>query len=103
MDRPNKPPGRPAGSPQPVQRAGAVTNPDATDVRDSFYYRAIRTKLSGASRAQHDLNDPPPETLRKKPLSELGRQEGVATSGNEPKGLDLDIPEQRRRFIEGKL
>jgi hypothetical protein len=66
--------------------------------RDSFYYRAIRTKLSGASRAQHDLNDPRPGILRK-PLSELGRQEGIATSGKESKGLDLDIPEQRRRFV----
>jgi hypothetical protein len=70
--------------------------------RNSFYYRAIRTKLGNAVRAQHDLNDPLPNTL-KKPLSELGRQEGVATGGKEPKGLDLDIPEQRRRFIEGKL
>ena len=72
--------------------------------RDSFYYRAIRTtKLSGASRAQHDLNDPPPETLRKKPLSELGQQKDVATREKEPKGLDLDIPEQRRCFIEGNI
>jgi hypothetical protein len=70
--------------------------------RNSFYYRAIRTKFGDAVRAQHNVNDPPPNTL-KKPLSELGQQEGVATGEKEPKGLDLDIPEQRRRFIKGEL
>jgi hypothetical protein len=30
-------------------------------------------------------------------------QENVAPGGKEPKGLDLDDPEQRRRFMEGKL
>jgi hypothetical protein len=52
--------------------------------RDSFYYRAVRTKLGGARRAQHDLSAPLPEPLKK----------------DSPKGLDLDDPEQRRRFLE---
>jgi hypothetical protein len=47
--------------------------------RDSFYHRAIRTKLGDAMRAQLENAD-----------------------GKEPKGLDLDDPEQRRRFVEGK-
>jgi hypothetical protein len=50
--------------------------------RDSFYHRAIRTKLGEAMRAQ---------------------QENVAADGKETKGLDLDDPEQRRRFIKGEL
>jgi hypothetical protein len=54
--------------------------------RDSFYLRAIRR--GDASK-----------TLRK-PLSELDQRENVATAGKEPKGLDLDDPEQRRRFME---
>jgi hypothetical protein len=58
--------------------------------RDSFHHRASRTRIGDARRAQHDLNDPLPETLR----------ESVAT-GKEPKALDLDNPEQRRRFMEG--
>jgi hypothetical protein len=58
--------------------------------RDSFYHRAMRTKIGDARRAQHD---PLPAT----------QQENVATGGKEPKGLDLDIPEQRRRFMGGKL
>ena len=57
--------------------------------RDSFYYRAIRTRLGDALK-----------TLTK-PL-ELDRQQSVAAGEKEPKGLDLDKPEQRRRFIEDK-
>jgi hypothetical protein len=55
--------------------------------RDSFCHRARRTRIGDARRAQHDLNDPLPETL-------------VATGGEEPKGLDLDNPGQRRRFMD---
>jgi hypothetical protein len=58
--------------------------------RDSFHHRASRTRIGDARRAQHDLNDPLPETLR----------ESVATGGKESKGLDLDNPEQRRRFMD---
>jgi hypothetical protein len=55
--------------------------------RDSFYYRAIRTKLGSAFRAQHNLNAPLSEPLKL----------------DEAKGLDLDNPEQRRRFFEIKV
>jgi hypothetical protein len=58
--------------------------------RDSFHHRASRTRIGDGRRAQHDLNDPLPEILR----------ESVA-AGKEPKALDLDNPEQRRRFMEG--
>jgi hypothetical protein len=44
--------------------------------RDSFYYRAIRTKLGDALRAQYDLKQPLPEPLAKT-LFELDRQEGT--------------------------
>jgi hypothetical protein len=47
--------------------------------RDSFYHRAIRTRLGEAMKAQ---------------------QQNVAADGKEPKALDLDDPEQRRRFME---
>jgi hypothetical protein len=50
--------------------------------RDSFYYRAIRTKLGDALKAQYDLKQPLPEPLAKA-LLELDRQEGVAVRGAE--------------------
>jgi hypothetical protein len=50
--------------------------------RDSFYHRAIRTKVGEAPRAQ---------------------QEDVTTDAKEPKGLDLNDPEQRRRWEAGAL
>jgi hypothetical protein len=50
--------------------------------RDSFYHRAVRTKLGEVTKAQ---------------------QENVAADGKKPKALDLDDPEQRRRFMEGEL
>jgi hypothetical protein len=49
--------------------------------RDSFYHHAIRTKLGEATRVQ---------------------RENVVADGKEPKGLDLDNPEQRRRSMEGE-
>jgi hypothetical protein len=57
--------------------------------RDSFYYRAIRTKLGDTLRAQYDLSEPLPQ-----PLTE------ALLKLDQPKGLDLDNPEQRRRFLK---
>jgi hypothetical protein len=57
--------------------------------RDSHCYRAIRTKLGDALRAQYDLSDPLPE-----PLTE------ALLRLDQPKGLDLDNLEQRRRFLD---
>jgi hypothetical protein len=57
--------------------------------RDSFYHRAIRTRLGEALKALT------------KPLLALDQRQSVAGAGKEPKGLDLDKPEQRRRFMEG--
>jgi hypothetical protein len=48
--------------------------------QDSFYYRAIRTKLGNALKAQYDLKQPLPEPLAKG-LLEIDRQEGVAIRG----------------------
>jgi hypothetical protein len=53
--------------------------------QDSYNYRAIRTKLGDALRAQYDLGAPLTEALLKL---------------DPPKGLDLDDPEQRRRFLK---
>jgi hypothetical protein len=46
--------------------------------RDSFYYRAIRTKVGDALRAQYDLNEPLPKRLTKT-LLELDQREEVVT------------------------
>jgi hypothetical protein len=59
--------------------------------RNSFYYRAIRTKLGDTLRAQYDLSVPLPQ-----PLTE------ALLKLDQPKGFDLDNPEQRRRFFEGE-
>jgi hypothetical protein len=45
--------------------------------RDSFYYRAIRTKLGDVARTQYDLKEPLPETPTKE-LFELYEKERVA-------------------------
>jgi hypothetical protein len=50
--------------------------------QDSFYYRAIRTKLGDAPRTHYDLDDPLPQTPTKA-LFELYEQERVAASGSE--------------------
>jgi hypothetical protein len=50
--------------------------------RDSFYYRAIRTKLGDAPRTLYDLDDPLPQTPTKA-LFELYEQERVAANGSE--------------------
>ena len=57
--------------------------------QDSYNYRAIRTKLGDTLRAQYDLSEPLPQ-----PLTE------ALLKLDQPKGLDLDNPEQRRRFFE---
>jgi hypothetical protein len=51
--------------------------------RDSFYYRAIRTKLGDVAKTQYDLKEPLPETLAKA-LFELYEQERVAEWDREP-------------------
>jgi hypothetical protein len=48
--------------------------------QDSFYYRAIRTKLGELARTQYDLKEPLPETPTKA-LFELYEKERVAASG----------------------
>jgi hypothetical protein len=52
--------------------------------RDSFYYRAIRTKQGDAPRAQYDLKEPPPDTPTKA-LFELYQLERIAgNAGRDP-------------------
>jgi len=48
--------------------------------RDSFYFRAIRTRLGDAARTQYDPKEPLPETPTKA-LFELYEQERAAASG----------------------
>jgi hypothetical protein len=50
--------------------------------RDGFHHLATRPKLGEATKTQ---------------------QENVAAQGRRPKALDLDDPEQRRRFMEGEV
>jgi hypothetical protein len=61
-----------------------ITHGIAMQDRDSFYYRAIRTKPG--DREQYDLKVPLPR---------------LATGEMEAKGHDLDDPEPRRRFKAG--
>jgi hypothetical protein len=44
------------------------------DFKDSFYYRAIRTKIGAALRAQYDLTEPLPDRLAEL-LGELEQRE----------------------------
>ena len=48
--------------------------------RDSFYYRAIRTKPGDAQRPQYDPKEPLPDTPTKA-LFELYQQESIAAGG----------------------
>jgi hypothetical protein len=65
--------------------------------RDSFYYRAIRTKIGDALRAQYDVKEPLPEPLAKillefdsegVPVVEADRVEAVT-------GQRVECPAQR--------
>jgi hypothetical protein len=47
------------------------------DFRDSFYYRAIRTRIGAALRAQFDLSQPLPDRITAL-LTRLGQENGGA-------------------------
>jgi hypothetical protein len=62
------------------------------DFRDSFYYRAIRTRIGAALRAQFDMSQPLPERITAL-LTRLGKDDGSANAvdaergtGGEPAG-----------------
>jgi hypothetical protein len=62
------------------------------DFRDSFYYRAIRTRIGAALRAQFDMSQPLPERITAL-LALLGKEETQAEpveaergTGSEPAG-----------------
>jgi hypothetical protein len=63
--------------------------------RDSFYYRAIRTKRGDALKAQYDLKQPLPEPLAKT-LFELDRQEGTVVRA--PRTLDQSRQKSLKRI-----
>ena len=54
------------------------------DFRDSFYYRAIRTRLGAALRAQFDLSQPLPDRITAL-LTLLGKENDTPA---EPAGAD---------------
>jgi hypothetical protein len=45
------------------------------EFRDSFYYRAIRTRIGAALRAQFDLSQPLPDRINAL-LTRLGKEDG---------------------------
>jgi hypothetical protein len=47
------------------------------DFRDSYYYRAIRTRIGAALRAQFDLSQPLPDRITAL-LTVLGKENGAA-------------------------
>jgi hypothetical protein len=60
------------------------------DFRDSFYYRAIRTRIGAALRAQFDLSQPLPDRIAAL-LTRLGKENALTepaeterTNGGEP-------------------
>jgi hypothetical protein len=62
------------------------------DFRDSFYYRAIRTRIGAALRAQFDMSQPLPERITAL-LTRLGKEDASAEpvdaergTGGEPAG-----------------
>jgi hypothetical protein len=62
------------------------------DFRDSFYYRAIRTRIGAALRAQFDMSQPLPERITAL-LTRLGKEDAPAEpvdvergTGGEPAG-----------------
>jgi hypothetical protein len=62
------------------------------DFRDSFYYRAIRTRIGAALRAQFDMSQPLPERITAL-LTRLGKEDPPAEpvdvergTGGEPAG-----------------
>jgi hypothetical protein len=64
---------------------------DHDDFRDSFYYRAIRTRIGAALRAQYDLSQPLPARITAL-LALLGKENGEAPAdtgsgtGEDPAG-----------------
>jgi hypothetical protein len=61
------------------------------DFRDSFYYRAIRTRIGAALRAQFDVSQPLPDRITAL-LTLLGNENGdVAVEPAEP-GTAADPP-----------
>lgn len=52
------------------------------DFRDSFYFRAIRTRIGAALQAQYDLEKPLPDRISDL-LSKLDQADAAHSAGNE--------------------
>jgi hypothetical protein len=78
----------------PIRESAAMSDRDE-DFKDSFYYRAIRTRIGAALRAQFDLSQPLPERITAL-LTQLDKEPGGAApaegadtgggTGNDPTG-----------------
>jgi len=69
------------------------------DIRDSFYYRAIRTRIGAALRLQYDLSKPLPDRLSAL-LAKLGEREGVGAprdGGGTGKASDGNAEESKQK------
>jgi hypothetical protein len=64
---------------------------DRDDFRDSFYYRAIRTRIGAALRAQFDVSQPLPDRITAL-LTLLGKENDVVAAEPAEQGTVTDPP-----------
>jgi hypothetical protein len=60
------------------------------DFRDSFYFRAIRTRIGAALQAQYDLEKPLPDRISDL-LSKLDQADASRSAGNEAGRRGADV------------
>ena len=66
------------------------------EFRDSFYYRAIRTRIGAALKAQFDLSQPMPERITAL-LALLGRENAAAEPADAERGTGGEPAGDARR------
>jgi hypothetical protein len=67
------------------------------DFRDSFYYRAIRTRIGAALRAQFDLSQPLPDRITSL-LTLLGKEDAAPAEPSETeRGTGVEPADGARR------
>jgi hypothetical protein len=66
------------------------------DFRDSFYYRAIRTRIGAALRAQFDLSQPLPDRITAL-LTRLGKENAPAEAVDVEPGTSTEPTGDARR------
>jgi hypothetical protein len=66
------------------------------EFRDSFYYRAIRTRIGAALRAQFDVSQPLPERIAAL-LTRLGKESAPAEPVDAERGTGAEPAGDARR------